>query len=229
MIAGAVCLTKTGSINDHYCIAGLVDGHGVCPAVGGHHQPDIKDRSTTDQRAPSPTGTSGTHCDGYASANLFNYIHSEGERPHSATGRYIELEPSLYDETWGQVRCGEFSECSISHYLDLQLTVGDPVWKVTIRGSLFVLGAAFYFTYSRRHPPKPTETAWPDGQKEDNMTNNILKLAQQARTNAQLLTVSQGGIRSLTREDALKIRGDIVEAIRRLQVFEKDLAKKLDT
>jgi hypothetical protein len=60
------------------------------------------------------------------------------------------------------------------------------------------------------------------------MTNNILKLAQQARTNAQLLTVSQGSIRSLTREDALKIRGDVVEAIRRLQVFEKDLAKKLD-
>jgi hypothetical protein len=68
-----------------------------------------------------------------------------------------------------------------------------------------------------------------DGQKEDNMTNNILKLAQQARTNAQLLTVSQGGIRSLTREDALKTRGDVVEAIRRLQVFEKGLAKKLDT
>ena len=68
-----------------------------------------------------------------------------------------------------------------------------------------------------------------DGQKEDNMTNNILTLAQQARTNAQLLTVSQGGIRSLTREDALKTRGDVVEAIRRLQVFEKDLAKKLDT
>jgi hypothetical protein len=67
-----------------------------------------------------------------------------------------------------------------------------------------------------------------DGQKEDNMTNNILTLAQQARTNAQLLTVSQGGIRSLTREDALKTRGDVVEAIRRLQVFEKDLAKKLD-
>jgi hypothetical protein len=36
------------------------------------------------------------------------------------------------------------------------------------------------------------------------MTNNILKLAQQARTNAQLLTVSQGGIRTLTREDAPK-------------------------
>ena len=61
------------------------------------------------------------------------------------------------------------------------------------------------------------------------MTNNILKLAQQARTNAQLLTVSQSGIRSLTREDALKTRGDVVEAIRRLQVFEKDLSKKLDT
>ena len=73
------------------------------------------------------------------------------------------------------------------------------------------------------------QNSFPDGQKEDNMTNNILKLAQQARTNAQLLTVSQGGIRSLTREDALKIRGDVVEAIRRLQVFEKDLAKKLDT
>ena len=61
------------------------------------------------------------------------------------------------------------------------------------------------------------------------MTNNILKLAQQARTNAQLLTVSQGGIRSLTREDALRTRGYVIEAIRRLQVFEKDLAKKLDT
>jgi hypothetical protein len=67
------------------------------------------------------------------------------------------------------------------------------------------------------------------GKRESDMTNNILKLAQQARTNAQLLSVSQGGIRSLTRDDALKIRGDIVEAIRRLQGFEKDLAKKLDT
>ena len=67
------------------------------------------------------------------------------------------------------------------------------------------------------------------GRRDENMTNNILKLAQQARTNAQLLTVSQGGIRSLTREDALRARGDVVEAIRRLQVLEKDLAKKLDT
>jgi hypothetical protein len=94
------------------------------------------------------------------------------------------------------------------------------------------LGAAFHFTYSGRQPPNlpgVPKRLGHDGQKEDNMTNNILKLAQQARTNAQLLTVSQGGIRSLTREDALKTRGDVVEAIRRLQVFEKDLAKKLDT
>ena len=60
------------------------------------------------------------------------------------------------------------------------------------------------------------------------MTDNILKLAQQARTNAQLLSISQGGIRSLTREEATKTRGEITEAIRRLQMFEKDLAKKLD-
>ena len=93
-------------------------------------------------------------------------------------------------------------------------------------------GAAFHFTFRGRQPPnlpRVPKSVWPDGQKEDNMTNNILKLAQQARTNAQLLTVSQSGIRSLTREDALKTRGDVVEAIRRLQVFEKDLAKKLDT
>ena len=56
------------------------------------------------------------------------------------------------------------------------------------------------------------------------MTDNILKLAQQARTNAQLLSISQGGIRSLTREEATKTRGEITEAIRRLQMFEKDLA-----
>ena len=100
-----------------------------------------------------------------------------------------------------------------------------------IRGSLFVLGAAFISPTVGDSRPNllGCRTAWPDGQKEDNMTNNILKLAQQARTNAQLLTVSQGGIRSLTREDALKTRGDVVEAIRRLQVFEKDLVKKLDT
>ena len=61
------------------------------------------------------------------------------------------------------------------------------------------------------------------------MTDKILKLAQQARTNAQLLSISQGGIRSLTREEATKTRGEITEAIRRLQMFEKDLAKKLDT
>ena len=99
-------------------------------------------------------------------------------------------------------------------------------------GAASSLGAAFHFTYSGRQPPNlpgAPKRLGHDGQKEDNMTNNILKLAQQARTNAQLLTVSQGGIQSLTREDALKTRGDVVEAIRRLQVFEKDLAKKLDT
>jgi len=61
------------------------------------------------------------------------------------------------------------------------------------------------------------------------MTNNILKLAQQARTNAQLLSVSHGGIRSMMHEDALKARGEIAEAIRRLQEIEKELAKKLAT
>jgi hypothetical protein len=66
-------------------------------------------------------------------------------------------------------------------------------------------------------------------QEESDVTDNILKLAQQARTNAQLLSISQGGIRSLTRGEATKIRGEITEAIRRLQMFEKDLAKKLDT
>ena len=64
---------------------------------------------------------------------------------------------------------------------------------------------------------------------ESDVTDKILKLAQQARTNAQLLSISQGGIRSLTREEATKTRGEITEAIRRLQMFEKDLAKKLDT
>jgi hypothetical protein len=66
-------------------------------------------------------------------------------------------------------------------------------------------------------------------EEESAVTDNILKLAQQARTNAQLLSISQGGIRSLTREEATKTRGEITEAIRRLQMFEKDLAKKLDT
>jgi hypothetical protein len=66
-------------------------------------------------------------------------------------------------------------------------------------------------------------------EEESDVTDNILKLAQQARTNAQLLSISQGGIRSLTREEATKTRGEITEAIRRLQMFEKDLAKKLDT
>jgi hypothetical protein len=65
-------------------------------------------------------------------------------------------------------------------------------------------------------------------EEESDVTDNILKLAQQSRTNAQLLSISQGGIRSLTREEATKIRGEIAEAIRRLQMFEKDLAKKLD-
>ena len=61
------------------------------------------------------------------------------------------------------------------------------------------------------------------------MTNNLLKLAGQARTNAQLLTVSSGAIKSLSHEDALRARGEISEAIRRLQMVEKDLAKKLET
>jgi hypothetical protein len=60
------------------------------------------------------------------------------------------------------------------------------------------------------------------------MANNILTCATQARTNAQLLSVSAGGIRTLSQEDAHKARGEILEAIRRLQAFEKELAKKID-
>ena len=60
------------------------------------------------------------------------------------------------------------------------------------------------------------------------MTSNIMKCATQARTNAQLLSVSTGGIRALPREDALKARREILEAIRRLQDFEKELTKKID-
>jgi hypothetical protein len=60
------------------------------------------------------------------------------------------------------------------------------------------------------------------------MANNLLKCATQARRNAQLLSVSSGGIRTLSREDALRARGEILEAIRRLQAFEKELAKKID-
>jgi len=56
-----------------------------------------------------------------------------------------------------------------------------------------------------------------------------LKLARQARVNAQMLSVNHKGIRDLSHEDALKVRGEIDEAIRRLQEFRKDLAKKLDT
>jgi hypothetical protein len=67
-----------------------------------------------------------------------------------------------------------------------------------------------------------------DAQKE-NHVNNILKLAGQARVNAQMLSVNHKGIRDLSHEDALKVRGEIDEAIRRLQEFGKDLAKKLDT
>ena len=61
------------------------------------------------------------------------------------------------------------------------------------------------------------------------MTSNIFALARQARANAQLLSVSVGAIRDLSREDAVKVRGEITEAIRRLQMFEKDLAKKIDS
>src|SRR5262245_11124884 len=63
---------------------------------------------------------------------------------------------------------------------------------------------------------------------EKQMANNLLKCATQARTNAQLLSVSSGGVRTLSREDALRARGEILEAIRRLQAFEKELAKKID-
>jgi len=58
--------------------------------------------------------------------------------------------------------------------------------------------------------------------------NNILKCAAQARTNAQLLSVSSSGIRTLSRDDAVKARGEVLEAIRRLQAFEKELTKKID-
>jgi hypothetical protein len=61
------------------------------------------------------------------------------------------------------------------------------------------------------------------------VSDNILKLAQQARTNAQLLSVSHKGIWSMTHEEALRARGEIAEAIRRLQMFEKDLAKKINS
>jgi hypothetical protein len=64
--------------------------------------------------------------------------------------------------------------------------------------------------------------------KEKKMANNVLKCATQARTNAQLLSVSSGDVRTLSREDALRARGEILEAIRRLQAFEKELAKKID-
>jgi hypothetical protein len=59
--------------------------------------------------------------------------------------------------------------------------------------------------------------------------SNILKLAAQARVNAQLLSVGRKSVWDLSYEDALKARGEIDEAIRRLQELEKDLAKKLDT
>jgi len=68
----------------------------------------------------------------------------------------------------------------------------------------------------------------PELAEEKQVANNILKCALQARTNAQLLSVSIGGIRALSHEDALKARGEILEAIRRLQAFEKELAKKID-
>jgi hypothetical protein len=80
----------------------------------------------------------------------------------------------------------------------------------------------------RAFTDRAVETVRPDGQEDGDMTDNILKLAQQARTNAQLLSVSTGGIRSLTREDALKARGEILEAARRLQAFEKELTKKIE-
>ena len=59
--------------------------------------------------------------------------------------------------------------------------------------------------------------------------SNILKLAAQARVNAQLLSVGRKGVWDLSYEDASKARGEIDEAIRRLQELQKDLAKKLDT
>jgi hypothetical protein len=83
-----------------------------------------------------------------------NYVRSEGLRAPSTIVCYIGLEPDFYNEVWVQVRSGAFSESSISLDLDPLQSTGQPVWQVTNRGSLFVLGASFHFTHRRRQPPR---------------------------------------------------------------------------
>jgi hypothetical protein len=84
----------------------------------------------------------------------FNYVRSEGQQPRSAIACYIGLAPDFYNEVWAQVRSGAFSESSISLDLAPVQSPGQPVWQVTNRGSLFVLGASFRSTHSRRQPPR---------------------------------------------------------------------------
>jgi len=83
-----------------------------------------------------------------------NYVRSEGLRAPSMIVCYIGLEPDFYNEVWVQVRSGAFSESSISLDLDPLQSTGQPVWQVTNRGSLFVLGASFHFIHSRRPPQR---------------------------------------------------------------------------
>jgi hypothetical protein len=83
-----------------------------------------------------------------------NFVRSGGQQPRSAITCYIGLEPDFYNEVWAQVRSGAFSNSSISLDLGPLQSPGQPVWQVTNRGSLFVLGASFHFTHSRGQPPR---------------------------------------------------------------------------
>src|SRR5262249_26816111 len=81
------------------------------------------------------------------------FVRSDGQRPQSSIVCYIGLETDYYNEVWAQVRSGTFSESSISLDLGPVQSSGQPVWQVTSRGSLFVLGASFHFSHRRRQPP----------------------------------------------------------------------------
>jgi len=84
----------------------------------------------------------------------FNYVRSDGQQSRSAIACYIGLAPDFFNEVWAQVRGGAFSESSISLELAPVQSPDQPVWQVTKRGSLFVLGASFHFTLSRRQPAR---------------------------------------------------------------------------
>jgi len=79
---------------------------------------------------------------------LFNYSNSKGVSP--VIGCYLGFDLDHYDEIWAQVRNGTFSTCTISLDLAPFPKPGERLWKIEDnRASLFVMGAAVHFKYSR--------------------------------------------------------------------------------